>query len=245
VKNGILYVIYNKWINNPETHERITKTSIEDRYYGLGLKMPGKFETLFAYKLDDYEDAETLIHGILKRFRENGEWFTITQKELDLIKANCEAMGGTLFTDEVNNDIEDIGQEPEGEETIDDTETTDNNETVEIKGVTIPLYRNSNERTQDYVKRLLHLLFNNALIPDTEISNLLDKKYSSKTFGISEALLQNDKENIKDRKGHTRYWTTEIFDNKYYACSQWWKDKEDMYASKIEKWIRYIRDINK
>ncbi|GMO49495.1 MAG: hypothetical protein Ta2B_30570 [Termitinemataceae bacterium] len=45
---GILYVVFNKWINNPETQEMpykigITRGSVDDRYYGLGLKMPGKF----------------------------------------------------------------------------------------------------------------------------------------------------------------------------------------------------------
>jgi hypothetical protein len=54
---GILYVVFNKWIKNPDSNEipykiGITRGSVEDRYYGLGLKMPGKFETLFAYEFD-------------------------------------------------------------------------------------------------------------------------------------------------------------------------------------------------
>jgi hypothetical protein len=107
---GILYVVFNKWIRNPETNEYpykigITRGSVEDRYYGLGLKMPGKFETLFAYKFDDCAKAEQLIHGILNKKRENGEWFNINQKELDIIKANCEVMDGIPVTDEVENEI--------------------------------------------------------------------------------------------------------------------------------------------
>jgi len=63
MENGILYVVFNEAIRNPNTNERlykigITKNSVHDRYYGLGLKMPGKFETLFAYKLEDYSKAE-------------------------------------------------------------------------------------------------------------------------------------------------------------------------------------------
>ena len=109
--NGILYVVFNKWINNPETHDipykiGITKGSVDERYYGLGLKMPGKFETVFAYELDNYTKAEQLIHGIFDRYRENGEWFNINEKELDLIKANCEAMGGKLVTEDVITEIE-------------------------------------------------------------------------------------------------------------------------------------------
>jgi len=108
--NGILYVVYNKWINNPKTQEMpykigITRSSVDDRYYGLGLKMPGEFETLFAYKLDNCAKAEQLIHGIFNKYRLNGEWFNITQKEIDLIKANCETMGGKLVTDEIEIEI--------------------------------------------------------------------------------------------------------------------------------------------
>ena len=110
--SGLLYVISNSWIRDPETDIRpykigITKSTVDDRYYGLGLKMPGIFETLFAYKLDDYEKAEQFIHGILNKFRVNGEWFRITQKELDLIKLNCETMGGILVTDVVKDEIND------------------------------------------------------------------------------------------------------------------------------------------
>jgi rRNA maturation endonuclease Nob1 len=107
---GILYVVYNEAIRNPKTNERlykigITKNTVSERYYGLGLKMLGKFETLFAYKLDNYEKAEQSIHEIMNKYRENGEWFNLTQKEIDVIKLNCEIMGGENVTDEVNNEI--------------------------------------------------------------------------------------------------------------------------------------------
>jgi hypothetical protein len=107
---GILYVVFNKWIRNPETNEipykiGITRGSVDDRYYGLGLKMPGKFEILFAYRFDDCAKAEQLIHGILNKKRENGEWFNINQKELDHIKATCEFMDGIPVTGEVENEI--------------------------------------------------------------------------------------------------------------------------------------------
>ena len=111
METGILYVVYNNWIRDPETNEipfkiGITRGTVYDRYYGLGLKMPGKFETLFAYQLEDCVKAEHYIHGILNKYRKNGEWFNINQKELDLIKANCEAMDGIIVTDEVIKEIE-------------------------------------------------------------------------------------------------------------------------------------------
>jgi hypothetical protein len=107
---GIFYVVFNRWISNPETKEipykiGITRGSVEDRYYGLGLKMPGEFETLFAYKFDDCAKAEQLIHGILNRKREKGEWFNVNSDEIEIIKANCKIMGGTLVTDEVKIEI--------------------------------------------------------------------------------------------------------------------------------------------
>jgi hypothetical protein len=122
METGILYVVYNESIRNRETYERlykigITKNSVHDRYYGLGLKMPGKFETLFAYRLEDYAKAELIIHSILKKYRENGEWFNISQKELDHIKSTCEIMGGECITEIVMQEInsysnEDISKKP-------------------------------------------------------------------------------------------------------------------------------------
>jgi len=108
---GILYVVFNKWINDPETKKipykiGITRGSVDDRYYGLGLKMPGKFETLFAYKFDDCSNAEKTIHNILNKKRLNGEWFDIDQSILEHIEKTCELMGGILVTDEVENEIE-------------------------------------------------------------------------------------------------------------------------------------------
>lgn len=110
MKEGILYVVYNKWINNPDTHEipykiGITENLVEDRYYGLGLKMPGEFDTLFAYKLNNYKEAEEEIHDILDKYRVNGEWFMITQKEIDIVKNYCVSRKGTLVTDQIINDI--------------------------------------------------------------------------------------------------------------------------------------------
>jgi hypothetical protein len=78
METGILYVVFNKWICDPETKEMpykigITKNSIDERYYGLGLKMPGKFETLFAYRIKDYTKAEKSIQDIFNKNCVNGE----------------------------------------------------------------------------------------------------------------------------------------------------------------------------
>jgi hypothetical protein len=107
---GILYVIFNKWIRNPETNEMpykigITKNSVADRYYGLGLKMPGKFETLFAYKLKNYADAEKAIGIILNERNINGEWYDLNEDNLVFIEATCKQMNGIIITEEIENEI--------------------------------------------------------------------------------------------------------------------------------------------
>jgi hypothetical protein len=111
MSKGILYIVYNDWIRDPQTGKKPykigkTSTSVSDRYYGLGLKMPGKFETLFAYKLDTYEEAEKAIHTILHQNCVNGEWFDITQDEITLVEDICKTMRGTLVTDEVKQEVE-------------------------------------------------------------------------------------------------------------------------------------------
>ncbi|MCL2806500.1 MAG: GIY-YIG nuclease family protein [Treponema sp.] len=82
---GLLYVVYNEWIKNPETGRMpykigITTKNVDERYYGLGLKMPGEFETLFAYKFDNCAKAEHLIQGVYESYCVNGEWFEITDE---------------------------------------------------------------------------------------------------------------------------------------------------------------------
>jgi len=253
MNDGILYVVFNKWITNPETHETpykigITRGSIEDRYYGLGLKMPGKFEALFAYKLEDCPKAEQLIQGILIKYRENGEWFNITQRELELIKANCETMGGVLVTGEVIDEINEIAEnesDPIDEPTSGlESKLVNSEKSIAIRGINIPLYINIDENTQDFVRRVLRIMFINKLIPDNEIKNMLDKEYSKKTFGIAFSMLQDDITKVKDNAGRNRYWKNEIFGGKYYVCSQWWKDNANIYKHKLVNWIMKIAKLN-
>jgi hypothetical protein len=106
METGILYVVFNKTIRDEKTNELlykigITKNTVDFRYHSVGLKMPGKFETLFAYRLKDYVKAEQALHNILKKYRENGEWFKISQDELDYIQKTCELMEGILVTNEI------------------------------------------------------------------------------------------------------------------------------------------------
>jgi hypothetical protein len=69
--------------------------------------MPGKFETLFAYKLKNFKEAEKAILEILKpQCHVNGEWFNISQNEIDLVENICKIMGGKIVTDKVKQEVE-------------------------------------------------------------------------------------------------------------------------------------------
>lgn len=109
---GKVYVVHNEWIQDPESGEMpykigITKNSVGDRYYGLGLKMPGEFICDFAYEFDDnYAKVEKTLHNMLNQLNINGEWFNINEEALDGIKTVCELAGGKLITEIVEEEIE-------------------------------------------------------------------------------------------------------------------------------------------
>ena len=105
MEKGIVYVVYNKKIRDEHTNELLykighTKHTEVNCYKHEDAEIPGKFETLFAYKFADCKEAENIIHRTLKEYREQGEWFNLTQMELDLVKAMCEVMKGKPVTED-------------------------------------------------------------------------------------------------------------------------------------------------
>jgi uncharacterized protein YlzI (FlbEa/FlbD family) len=112
MESGKVYVVHNDWIQDPETDEMpykigITKNSVNDRYYGLGLKMPGEFICDFAYEFgDNYAKVEKTLHSMLNQLNINGEWFNINEEALDGIKTVCDLAGGKLITKIVEEEIE-------------------------------------------------------------------------------------------------------------------------------------------
>jgi hypothetical protein len=116
---GKVYVVHNECIRNTKGgmpyKVGITQNTVSDRYYGLGLKMPGKFVCDFAYEFGNgYNDIETDLHNILDPLRENGEWFNITGTSLTGIRSICEKAGGVPVTDNVGEDLDDL-QDEDGE----------------------------------------------------------------------------------------------------------------------------------
>jgi hypothetical protein len=147
MEKGKVYVVHNEWIQDPETDEMpykigITKNSVNDRYYGLGLKMPGEFICDFAYEFDEnYAKVEKTLHSILNQLNMNGEWFNINEEVLDGLRNVCELAGGRLITEIVEEEIEeetDIKINPYLEKIVDKW-----NETSDMKAVgRSPNYKN-------------------------------------------------------------------------------------------------------
>jgi hypothetical protein len=111
METGKVYVVHNDWIQDPETGEMpykigITKGNVDDRYYGLGLKMPGEFICDFAYEFDEkYSQVEKTLHNMLNQVNVNGEWFNVNEEALSGIKSICELAGGKLITEKIEIEI--------------------------------------------------------------------------------------------------------------------------------------------
>ena len=122
--------------------------------------------------------------------------------------------------------------------------TNNENISLVIKDIKIPLVKNDTELMQDFVKRTLNLLFDNNLIPEAEINNLQNKEYCKQFLHLGFPLLQTEWEKCLDNTGRARYWVKELFGGKYYVCSQWWKQNEKYYLSKFSDWLKHLAEIN-
>jgi hypothetical protein len=123
-ETGKVYVVHNEWIQNPEAEEGattykigMTTTTVDKRYYGLGLKMPGEFECDFAYEFngEKYREVEKTLKKILSKSRVGGEWFDLDADSYDGVQSVCEIAGGKLVTEAVEEEIE---EEAEGGDAV-------------------------------------------------------------------------------------------------------------------------------
>lgn len=112
METGLLYVVYNDWICDPDSGKMpykigITSDTVEKRYYGLGLKMPGDFVCYFAYEfpLNSLKEVEDFLQKLFHKERLNGEWFLIDEAQLFAIEAVCEKKHGKLVTKEIEHEI--------------------------------------------------------------------------------------------------------------------------------------------
>ncbi|GHT71089.1 hypothetical protein FACS1894110_23620 [Spirochaetia bacterium] len=110
--SGLVYVVYNEWIRDPVTGKMpykigITTGTVDERYYGLGLKMPGEFICYFAYEFDGtYTKVEKTLQNTLNQLNVNGEWFNVNEEALEGIRNVCELAGGKLVTEKIEDEIE-------------------------------------------------------------------------------------------------------------------------------------------
>lgn len=104
--------------------------------------------------------------------------------------------------------------------------------------------RNSGEKIQDYVKRLLSWMYSNGKLTPELLQSMQQSEYSKKTFGIAYPLLTISSAEIYDSRGHARYWLHFKLGGRYYVCSQWWREKEDEYQQKLYAWAQRVVDLN-
>ncbi len=106
------------------------------------------------------------------------------------------------------------------------------------------LSRKGNETIQDWIKRVLVYFNINEKLTDEELEMLQNKEYSQINFGIQYPLLTDNYEKCFEM-GHSRYWlkwpsSNRRFMDKYYVCSQWWKQYDSLYEKNINNWINKI-----
>lgn len=112
-----------------------------------------------------------------------------------------------------------------------------NTKQIIINDIKIDIYPQERESVQDFVKKTFTKLITNNLLRDDILKKLFDKSYCKEKFGIYFALLQTDWAKCIDNAGHDRYWKTFKID-KYFCCSEWWKEYEDMYIDKLADWLK-------
>lgn len=167
MESGKVYVIHNDWIQDPETGNMpykigITKSTIENRFYGLGLKMPGEFICDFAYEFgENYTEVEKTLHKMLNQLNVNGEWFNVNEEALEGIKNICKMARGKIITEKVeveienethsrNDDFEKIINEWNSNSSLKAVGSSPRKRGIHIKGLTYGVYyvfrlRNSKE----------------------------------------------------------------------------------------------------
>ena len=78
-------------------------------------------------------------------------------------------------------------------------------------------------------------MFANNYLSSEDILNLKNEKYCKEVFNLNFPLLIEKNQSRYDKNGYGRYWK-EIFDNKYYVCSQWFESQR----SQFESWYNSI-----
>lgn len=108
--NGFVYIIKEKDTNN----YKIGKTNnLKSRFDVFEVKLPFEFEVIHVIHCDNYHRAETAFHNLFKNRHANGEWYELSQIEVDWLKIGRypyeiqRYVKRDLFKDNLINDYED------------------------------------------------------------------------------------------------------------------------------------------
>ena len=115
-----------------------------------------------------------------------------------------------------------------------------NPQQIKYNGSSIDTCKNNHESFQTFVQRTLQFVFAHGLLMQEEINLLQTKEYSKRFFGLEMPFLETNTSKLRDKNGTSRYWVTMVFGGKYYACSQWWREKLHIYEPKFSAWIEHI-----
>lgn len=98
-----------------------------------------------------------------------------------------------------------------------------------------------NKRTVDgmkigqFVQSKMKQLQQKNLLSFEVIVNLLSQEYSKTVFNQSFSVLKRADDDIKDEKGRSRYYTSEMFFGEYYLTSQWFEYHWEPFLSWLKK----------
>ncbi len=123
---------------------------------------------------------------------------------------------------------------------------TDNNQInmdtnpVIVNGISIPTHPELNQSFQDYIKKAIHLLFDNNLLTETEILNLQNPEYCKRTFNLGFPIIVMTDEDF----ARERYWVSVTFNNQFYVCNHWCRGKFPEYQQCIINWLNNLQTQN-
>ncbi len=211
-----------------------------------------EFIKLFEKENFEIKKIEELINEKIK-LKENAQLEKIIKKDIlssdyretikSLIKSDILEKYDISSIDKIMNEISIVVEDSK----IENINSIRNNPRIkyypENQRISKPFRTTStNKKTKDgmkigqYVQEKFRYLFNNNLLTENEINNLLKEDYSKRTFNQNFKILRYVSEGTQDNIGNNRYYTREIFGNKYYLTSQW-------LESHFEYFDRWLRDI--
>ncbi len=84
---------------------------VVDRVATLQTGNPRKIDIVFVYEFENSKLIESVLHQRFRDFRISGEWFCITDNDIDVIKNICEMLGGIKVNpSRIKNEIMKIGE---------------------------------------------------------------------------------------------------------------------------------------